>query len=130
MLRIIGSILAGYCIIGLLVVVTDQVFAAVIPGFKSMPIPPDYYFAISLVTDTLYTVAGGYLCARIAANFARTATLGLIVFGEVMGLVSLVMSWKTVPHWYGVALLVIYPPAVWAGSRIKSRTVQRAAGIA
>jgi hypothetical protein len=53
MLRIIGAVLAGYIAIGVLVVLTDQVFAAAIPGFRNLATPPLYYFVTVLCTDTL-----------------------------------------------------------------------------
>jgi hypothetical protein len=121
MLRIIGSVLAGYIAIGVLVVLTDQMFAAAIPGFRNMSTPPLYYFVIVLCTDTLYTVAGGYLCAACAGASARTATLGLMTFGEVAGIVSTVLGWHVQPHWFALALLVLFPFAVWIGSRLRTR---------
>jgi hypothetical protein len=57
--RVIGSAIAGYVAIGILVVCTDQIFALLVPGFKSLPMPPTYYFAVSLLTDTIYSIIGG-----------------------------------------------------------------------
>ncbi|MGI8992524.1 MAG: hypothetical protein ACR2I2_23455 [Bryobacteraceae bacterium] len=121
MWRIIGAVAAGYVAIGVLVVLTDQVCAALIPGFASMTTPPRSYFAISSLTGFLYSIVGGYLCAWIARTRSRIATVGLIIFGEFMGVVSLAMFWKTAPHWYGFALLVIFPPGIWLGSSLYSR---------
>src|ERR1700685_2650025 len=113
MLRIIGAVLAGYFAIGVLVVLTDQIFAAAIPGFRTMATPPPYYFVIVTFTDTLYTIAGGYLCAAFERASARTATLGLIIFGEIVGVVTTVLGWRIQPHWFAFALLLLYPFAVW-----------------
>jgi hypothetical protein len=121
MLRTIGSVLAGYIAVGVLVVLTDQIFAAVIPGFRTMATPPLYYFVIVTFTDTLYTIAGGYLCAATARASARTATLGLMIFGEIAGIVSTVLGWHIQPHWFAFALLVLFPFAVWIGYRLRSR---------
>ena len=118
MWRIPAAVLAGYVFIGVLVVITDQIFNLVIPGFKLMTMPPLYYFAISLFTDFLYSIAGGYLCAWIARERAWTATIALMIFGEAIGLVSQIVLWKTVPHWYGVALLVLFPIGVWFGWKL------------
>ena len=124
MLRTIGSVLAGYIAIGVLVVLTDQIFAAVIPGSRTMATPPLYYFLIVTFTDTLYTIAGGYLCAVCAGAAARTATLGLMAFGEIAGVVSTVLGWHIQPHWFAFALLVLFPLAVWIGYRLRSRGAQ------
>jgi hypothetical protein len=125
MLRTIGSVLAGYIAVGVLVVLTDLIFAAVIPGFRSMATPPLYYFVIVTFTDTLYTIAGGYLCAATARASARTATLGLMIFGEIAGVVSTVLGWHIQPHWFAFALLVLFPFAVWIGYRLRSRGAER-----
>jgi hypothetical protein len=124
MVRNIVAVVAGYVAMGLLVVATDQVFAAVIPGFKSMPMPPAYYFVISLITDSVYAAVGGYLCSRIAQPPHRNATLGLIIFGELMGVATTIVFWKFIPHWFSFALLILYPPAVWIGSRLRGHPTQ------
>lgn len=122
MLRNILAVIAGYLATGLLVFSTDQFFAAIVPGFKSITTPPLYYFLISIVTDTLYSIIGGFLCSRIARlPSRRNATLSLILLGEFVGLVSTVFLWKIVPHWFSFALLLLYPPAVWLGYKLQSR---------
>lgn len=125
--RIIAAVAAGYAAIGILVTLTDQVFAMSMPGFSQTHTPPASYFAMSLITDALYTVIGGFLCALIARDKARKAILGLVGFGELMGLVAMAAMWNTVPHWYSFALLAIYPPAVLIGGRIRSGKVKATA---
>jgi hypothetical protein len=124
MVRIIGAVLAGYVGVGVLVVLTDMVFAAVIPGFRNMATPPLFYFEIVVFTDLLYSIGGGYLCAAIAGASARTATLGLIIFGEIIGIVSTVLAWRVQPHWFALALVVPYPLMIWIGSRLRVRGSQ------
>ncbi|MGP0074823.1 MAG: hypothetical protein ACLPWF_23165 [Bryobacteraceae bacterium] len=120
MVRIAVAILAGYASVGVLVVLTDLIFAAAIPGFRTMPTEPVYYFVIVTFTDALYSVAGGYLCAVIARAAVRNATLGLMIFGEIIGVVSVVLGWNIQPHWFALALLMLFPIAVWYGSRLRS----------
>jgi hypothetical protein len=115
--RMIGAALAGYVAIGILVVCTDELYALLVPGFKAMPMPPGYYFELSLLTDSIYSILGGYICAWIAGALTRKATLGLTVGGEILGVVSVIVFWNSVPHWFGFGLLILYPPAVWLGSR-------------
>jgi len=118
MWRIPAAVLAGYLFTGMLVVITDQIFGLVIPGFKLMTMPPFYYFAISLFTDFVYSIAGGYVCAWIARERAWRATVALMVFGDAIGLASQIVLWTTVPHWYAVALLVLFPIGVWLGWKV------------
>jgi hypothetical protein len=119
MLRSVAAVVFGYLITGLLIVITDQIFELVIPGFKQMAMPPDSYFAISIVTDALYSAVGGWTCASIAKTRIRDHVLALIVLGELVGVVSTVALWNTVPHYFSFALLAIYPPAVWLGFKLK-----------
>jgi hypothetical protein len=125
MLRTIGSVLGGYISIGILAALTDLVFAAVIPGFRGMATPPLYYFLIVTLTDTLYSIAGGYLCAASARASARVATLGLMIFGEIVGVVTTIVFWHNQPHWFAFALLVLFPFAVWIGYRLRSRGAEQ-----
>lgn len=120
MRRLIAAVLVGYVLIGVLVVTTDHLFAALAPGFKTMAQPPFYYFAISLATDFLYSMIGGYVCSLIARARNRQATVALILFGEAIGIASQVALWKITPHWFAIGLLILYPIAVWAGSRLHS----------
>ena len=122
--RIVVAAIVGYVAIGLLVVTTDKVLAATIPGFATLEVPPLLYFVVSLTTDTLYSVVGGYLCCVIARDRCRTATLVLIIGGEIAGIASQVALWRTVPHWFAIVLLLLYPPAVWIGSFLRSRTAK------
>ena len=127
MVRVAAAILTGWVAIGILVVMTDAIFAAAIPGFRTMTPQPLYYFVTVTFTDTLYSIAGGYLCAVIARSAARGATWGLIIFGEILGVVSAVLFWSSQPHWLGLGLLVLYPLAVWFGSRLRSGSTDRPA---
>jgi hypothetical protein len=119
--RIVGSVLAGYIAVGILVALTDLIFAAAIPGFRAMAAPPLYYFVIVTFTDTIYTIGGGYLCAATARASARTATLGLMICGEIAGVVSTVLGWHIQPHWFALALLALFPLAVWIGYKLRVR---------
>jgi hypothetical protein len=120
MVRIAAAVLAGFVAIGILVVLTDQIFAAAVPGFQAMTPAPLYYFVIVLCTDTLYSLVGGYLCAVIARAAVRKATVVLMIFGEIMGVVATVLAWNNEPHWCAFALLALYPIAIWLGSSLRS----------
>jgi hypothetical protein len=121
MLRAVLAPIAGYAVIGVLVIFTDQLFSLLTHGFDSGATPPHSYFLLSLVTDSLYTALGGYFCAAIARSAARRATLILILGGELIGVGAVIALWHTQPHWFAIGLLLIYPPAVWAGSRFRMR---------
>jgi hypothetical protein len=114
--RIILAALLGYALIGVLVFGTNRLFPMLLPGFDSMKTPPASYFAISMATDTVHTLIGGWLCARISRGDMQ-ATLALIVAGEIMGIASTIFLWGKVPHFYSFYLLIMYPAAVWYAAR-------------
>ena len=64
---------------------------------------------------------GGYLCGAIARAYYRTAALALILLGEVLGTIAQIRLWDTVPHWFGLGLLVLYAPAIWIGGELRAR---------
>jgi hypothetical protein len=116
MVRNIGAVLAGYVSIGILVVLTDLALAAIRPGeYLSGQVPPTWYFVVSLFTASLYSVFGGWLCGWIARARQWKPLLALAVFGELMGVISTIMFWGKQPWWYALALLILYPPAVFLG---------------
>jgi hypothetical protein len=110
MLRSVGAVATGYLTIGVLIILTDRLISTPSLSLK--------YFVVTLVTDFLYTVVGGFLCATIAGEQARGASLSLIAFGELLGVVSLVRYWSAQPHWFAIVLLLIYPAAIWIGYKL------------
>lgn len=121
--RIAGAILAGYGSIGLLIILTDWIFGFIVPQIRTSREMPSFYYPIIVVTDSIYTFVGGYLCAKIARTAHRPATIGLMIFGELMGLASTVALWYTVPHAYSIVLMLLYPLMVWVGSSVRVRRV-------
>ncbi len=116
-MRTIIAVIGGFLGIAVLIRLTDMLFAGMTPGWNPKD-PPPYYFAVSLGTDFVYTIVGGYLCALIAEGNRRRATLWLILLGEALGVVVQAMLWGSVPHWYGIGLLILYPVGIWVGSRL------------
>jgi hypothetical protein len=118
--RTLIAAVSGFLAIGILVRFTDMLFARLVVGWNPKD-PPLYYFAVSLGTDFVYSIVGGYICALIAEEHHRRATLWLIVLGEVLGVAVQVTLWNVVPHWYGIGLLILYPVAIWIGSNLKGQ---------
>lgn len=127
MFRIIAAVLAGYILIGCLVVATDAVFGTLNPELMNMRPLPAYYLTISCVTSTLYSVVGGYVAAVIGRARSSTAAIWLIIFGEIIGVASTIGFWSRMPHWYSFALLILYPPAIWIGYLLRCRRERRVA---
>ena len=83
---------------------------------------PGKYYIIDLVCQCCFTVVGGYLCCATARPAGRGALFGLIALGMLIGGLSLPSSWTREPHWYRVALLVVWGPCVWIGWTVRSRS--------
>lgn len=123
--RSILAVILGFGIIGVFVTATDQLFALALPGFEQLPVKPDRYYLISLVTSSVYSLIGGWTCAWIAKKNIRQHAIALVVLGELSGIAALVSSWKIVPYYYTLSLLVLYPLAVMLGAKVYSRTTGR-----
>jgi hypothetical protein len=121
MWRSVSAVVFGYIVIAALIHVTDLAFPAAIPGFRAMSMKPKNYFLISLATDTLYCVAGGWVCALIAKTKRQYHALALIVLAELIALVSAKTLWTVVPHYFSVAQLILTPVAIWIGSMLGRR---------
>jgi hypothetical protein len=119
MLRSILAVLGGWASVGVLVVLTDLVLMALFPNeYKEGSMPPAHLSGISLATSTLWSVAGGWICARIAARKPWHHLIALMVWGEIMGITSVFISWGKVQPWYLFGLLLLWPVAILAGGWI------------
>jgi hypothetical protein len=127
MLRTVLAAIAGYVLIGVLVVFTDQLLSSM-QGFNAAAAPAGTIFKIRLGTDAFYSILGGFLCATIARAAAKKSTLYLMIGGELIGLAATIPLWKSQPHWFAIGLLILYPPAVWVGSWFGSRRQPAVAG--
>jgi hypothetical protein len=123
MWRNVAAVVFGYVVIAVLIHVTDSAFQAAIPGFRAMSMKPKNYFVISLATDTLYCVAGGWICSLIAKAKTQYPALALILLAELIAFVSAKTLWTVVPHYFSVAPLILTPLAIWIGSRLGRRTM-------
>jgi len=96
---------------GVLTVITDQILELTIPGFRRMTMPPDLSFAVSIVTDALYSMAGGWVrhdCEEVHPGPHSCSDRSR----ELIGAGTMIALWNTVPHYFSFALTAIYPPAV------------------
>lgn len=109
--RTFVAVVASYLGFGLTVVVTDALLSlATAGGSAGNP----SYFVFDLTSQCLFLIAAGYVCAVIARS-DRLAIALLTVLGLSVGTISLVRSWGSEPHWYGIALLLTYAPCLWVG---------------
>lgn len=117
--RSVLSVLAGWGSVGVLVVSTDLALSRLFPSeYVPGRMPPDRLAAIGLGTGTMYSVLGGWVTARLAPLRPWAHLLGLMIWGELLGLVSAVVTWGQTQEWYQIGLLVMWTPAVVLGGWI------------
>ena len=86
-------------------------------------------FVLATAYRTIYTVAGGYITARLAPNkpMGHVWTLGVI--GLLAAIAGTVATWNKGPEfgpkWYPLALVVLAIPCVWLGGRLAQRALAR-----
>ena len=86
-------------------------------------------FALATAYRTVYTVAGGYITARLAPNkpMGHVWTLGVI--GLLAAIAGTAATWNKGPEfgpkWYPVALVVLAIPSVWLGGKLAQRAIVR-----
>jgi hypothetical protein len=49
--------------------------------------------------------------------------IAFFALGEIMGLVATVLNWGKTPHWYSIAWLLVWIPAVWIGWKLAGRSI-------
>lgn len=108
--------LAGWAVVGVLVVLTDLVLGKIFPTeYVAGRIPPDRLSALSLATATLYSVLGGWITVKLARTRPWRHAMYLILWGELMGVLSAVMTWGQIQWWYQIGLLAAWPLAIALG---------------
>ena len=86
-------------------------------------------FVLATAYRTIYTVAGGYITARLAPNkpMGHVWTLGVI--GLLAAIAGTVATWNKGPEfgpkWYPLALVVLAIPCVWLGGKLAQRAIVR-----
>jgi hypothetical protein len=125
-LRSIGAVVAGFFACALLSIGTDVVLhaAGVFPPW-GQPMS-NALFVLATVYRTIYTVAGGYITARLAPNrpMAHVWTLGII--GLLAAIAGALATWdkgaEFGPKWYPLALVILAIPSVLFGGKLARRS--------
>jgi hypothetical protein len=128
-LRGIGAVLAGFFATFIHSIGTDILLhaAGVFPPW-GQPMS-NALFALATAYRTVYTVTGGYVTARLAANkpMGHVWTLGVI--GLLAAIAGTAATWDKGPEfgpkWYPVALVVLAIPCVWLGGKLAQRAIAR-----
>jgi hypothetical protein len=125
--RSTGAVLAGFVAIVVLSLGTDQVLhmLKVYPPW-GQPMAGGL-FALATAYRIVYTVAGGYITARLAPHAPVRHALILGVIGLVPGVGGVMVAIakpELGPLWYPIAIAVTGVPCAWLGGVLLHRSRQ------
>jgi hypothetical protein len=120
--RSVLAVLAGLVTVVLLSTLTDEVMHAtgIIPrGAMWNP----WHNALALAYRCVFTVAGGYVTARLAPARPMTLVVILGLIGTAAGIAGVVATadMNLGPRWYPIAIAVTGFPCVWLGGWLAPR---------
>ena len=118
----IGAVLAGFFTCFILSIGTDLVLhaAGIFPPW-GQPMS-NGLFVLATVYRTIYTVAAGYITARLAPGNPMKHVWALAIIGLLAAIAGTVATWDKGPEfgpkWYPLALVVLALPSVWLGGKL------------
>ncbi len=123
-LRSTGAILAGFATVVVLSLATDQVLHVlqVYPPWGQPMYDPGLNL-LALSYRIVYTVAGGYITARLAPQNPMGHALVLGVIGTAVGAAGAIATipMQLGPSWYPIALALTGLPCSWLGAALYRR---------
>ncbi len=119
--RSVAAILAGFVVVVILSLGTDEVFhlTKVYPPWGQLM--SDKLFALATAYRLVYGVAGSYITARLAPYRPMLHAVIGAVIGMVLTTVATIGTWNKPemgPHWYPIVLIVTALPTAWLGAKI------------
>lgn len=116
----VGAVFGGFVLVGALSIITDGLMTKL--GIFPSQANPGAYTAwmllFALFYRSVFTVAGGYLTAKIAPRNPMHHVVGLMVLGGLGGVAGVIAGWGFGNHWYPLALAITGPLFVWFGGKI------------
>ncbi|MEP7167274.1 MAG: hypothetical protein ABI758_04815 [Candidatus Woesebacteria bacterium] len=120
----IGAIVVGFLTVAVLSVLTDML----LEGAGIFPSPEKGLFItwmllLALTYRTIYTVAGGYITAKLSPNKPMKHVTILASIGTLFAILGVMTNLQQAlgPNWYPVALAVLSFPSVWVGGKLKTK---------
>lgn len=123
--RSIAAVLLGFVAVVLLSLGTDQILHVlqVYPPWGQPMFDPGLNF-LALSYRIVYTVAGGYLTARLAPHSPMRHALALGIVGLAVGAAGAIATipLHLGPSWYPIALVLTALPCAWLGGALNRRS--------
>ena len=127
-LRSIGAVFAGVLAVIVLSIGADAVLGFSPPRGGPMT---DAHFLLATAYRMVFTIAGGYIAARLAPHSPMRHALVVGVIGLAAGLAGAIVMWDKLgeggigPRWYSIAVIAIALPCAWAGGRLHGMRATR-----
>lgn len=121
LIRSIGAVFAGVVAVIVLSVGTDAVLGFNPPRGGPMT---DVHYLLATAYRTVFTIAGGYIAARLASQSPMRHALVMGAIGLAAGLAGAVAMWDKLdegglgPKWYAIAVIAIALPGAWVGGKL------------
>jgi hypothetical protein len=131
----VGAVAAGFAVTVISSVATD----AVMHGTGLFAITPrkmtDALFALAAGYRAIFTIAGGYVTARLAPSRPMRYAMILAAIGLCAGLAGLALFYSMPagelgPAWYAIAIPLEAIPCVWLGAWLAGRRRASSSGRA
>jgi len=121
-LRRIAAVLAGLLFVIIITTATDALMHAT-GIFPPLGQPmADSLFVLALAYRIIYSIAGGYITARLAPDQPVKHALVLGIIGTILGLGGTVATWNRGPEfgpkWYPLLIMLTAIPSVWIGGKL------------
>jgi hypothetical protein len=120
-LKSLASILAGFLVVVILSIVTDQILHAT--GIMPRGSLDTSMALLALAYRTVYTVIGSYVTARLAPRHPMRHAVILGCIGTLAGTAGALATRDLGlgPAWYAWALAVEALPCAWVGAKLYRR---------
>ena len=117
-LRSVGAVVAGFVAVVVLSILTDVILekTGVLPPPDHPELSTDGLLALAAVYRTLYTILGGWVTARLAADRPMAHAVWLGGLGTLAGIAGCFAFWNFGHHWYPVLLAAEGLPCTMAGA--------------